>query len=66
MYTKARRVPRNDDGGDVEEVVGNISIFKHPSRPFGRLKTRRLSDIEYDAAQTYILLNCEDVEPYIK
>ena len=50
VYTKARRVPHNDDGGDVEEVVGNISIFKHPGRPFGLLKTRRLSNIEYDAA----------------
>ena len=29
VYTEAQRVPRNDDGGDVEEVVGNLSIFKH-------------------------------------
>ena len=51
---------------DVEEVVGNLSIFKYLGRPFGQLKTRRLFDIKYDAAQTYILLNCEDAEPYIK
>ena len=35
VYTKSRRVPHNDDGGDVEEVVGNLSMFKYPSRPFG-------------------------------
>ena len=51
---------------DVEEVKGSLSISKHSNQPFGRLKTRRLSDIEYEIAQTYILLNCYEVEPYIK
>ena len=31
-------MPRNDDGGDVEEVEGTLSIIKHLDRPFGRLK----------------------------
>ena len=38
VYTKSRRVPRNDDGSDVEEVEGALSIFKHVDRLFGRLK----------------------------
>ena len=67
VYTKSRRVPRNDDGGDVEEVEGNLSIFKHLDRPFGRMKKKmRLSDIKYEAAQTYILLNFDEIQPYIK
>ena len=35
MYTKYQRVPRNDDGGDVEEVEGTLSIFKYLN---GRMK----------------------------
>ena len=38
VYTKSRRVPHNDDCGDVEDVEGTLSIFKHLGRPFGRLK----------------------------
>ena len=38
MYTKYQRVPHNDDGGDIEEVEGTLSIFKHLNRPFGRMK----------------------------
>lgn len=66
VYTKSRKVPRNDDGGEVEVVEGTLSIFKHPGRPFGRSKLRKLSHIEYEAARTYILLNCEEVDPYVK
>ena len=66
LYTKSRRVPRNDDGGDVEEVKGTLSIFKHLIRAFGQMKKMRLSYIEYEAAQTYILLNCDEIQPYIK
>lgn len=65
MYTKSRREPRNDDGCDVEEVDGTLSILKHLGRPFGLLKKRRLSDIEYEAAQTCILLNYNEIQPYI-
>ena len=28
-YKKSGRVPHNDDDGDVEEVKGTLSIFKH-------------------------------------
>ena len=66
VYTKSRIVPCNDDGCDVEEAEGTISIFKHLGRAFGRMKKMRLSDIEYVVAQTYILLNCDEIQPYIK
>nr|GMC66641.1 uncharacterized protein LOC109166774 [Ipomoea batatas] len=60
----SRKVPRNDDGG-VPEDEENLSIFKYPGRLYGRCKARRLTDAEYLAAHTYILLNCEEVQPYI-
>ena len=65
-YTIIRKGPRNDDGGDSDEIEGTLLIFKHPGRPYGRSKSRRLPDNEYEAARTYVLWNCEDVDPYVK
>ncbi|XP_071695507.1 uncharacterized protein [Rutidosis leptorrhynchoides] len=58
--------PRNDDGGDVEQCDGNISIFMSPGRLSGSRKKRRLIDQEYDAARIYVLLNCVEIEEYVK
>ena len=66
MYTRMRKVPRNDDGSDGDEIKETLSIFKHPDRPYGRLKSRRFSDSEYEAEQTYVLLNYEEVDRYVK
>ena len=66
VYTRMRKVPCNDEGGDGDEIEGTLPIFKHLGRPYGRSKSRRLSDSEYEAARTYVLLNCEDVDPYVK
>ena len=35
MYTRMQKVPRNDDGGDGDEIEGTLPIFKHPGRPYG-------------------------------
>ncbi|XP_019266148.1 PREDICTED: uncharacterized protein LOC109243643 [Nicotiana attenuata] len=43
-----------------------LSIFKHAGRSFGKKKPRRLDDKEYHAARTYVLLNCDEVKPYIR
>lgn len=66
VYTSLRKVARNDDGGDLEHIPGNLSIFEHPGRPYGKEKSRMLTSTEYHAAQTYILLNCQEIEPYVK
>ncbi|GKD66276.1 hypothetical protein Tco_1308384, partial [Tanacetum coccineum] len=60
------RVPRNDDGGDEELYKGTISVFMSSGRLSGQAKKRRLSDQEYDAARTYVLLNCVEIEQYVK
>ena len=55
-------MPRNFDYGmgDGLEQEGMLSIFN-------RAKSRYYSDDqEYHAAHTYILLNCEEVKPYIE
>ena len=59
-------MPRNDNGSDGDEIEGALLIFKYPDRSYGRSKSRRLSDSEYEAARTYVLLNCEEVDPYVK
>lgn len=64
IKTKSRRVERNDDGGAISPST--ISTFKYLGRPSGSSKTRFLTDQEYDAAALYILLNTEEVEPYVE
>ncbi|KAH0695483.1 hypothetical protein KY285_022580 [Solanum tuberosum] len=65
VMTRNHNVDRNDDGGDKEDIEGNLSIFSHPGRLWGEAKKRDLSLEEIKAAQTYILLNCEEVEPFV-
>ncbi|KAM3269054.1 hypothetical protein P3S67_031018 [Capsicum chacoense] len=46
-------------------LKGNLSIFSHPGRLWGETKKNNLILEEIKAAQTYILLNCEEVEPFV-
>ncbi|CAH9124015.1 unnamed protein product [Cuscuta epithymum] len=66
IQTRARKVPRNDDGGDIEKVEGSLNIFSHPGRAYGKVKRRMLTLQEKSAAQSYILLNCEEAGEYIR
>ena len=68
-YTRHQKMSRNYDYGmgDGLEQEGMLSIFNNTGRSYGRAKSRYyLDDHEYHAAHTYILLNCEEVKPYIK
>ena len=68
VNTRHRKVPQNDVGyrDEIEEHEGMLSIFKHVGRSFGKEQFRYLTPEEYHAARTYILLNCEEVKPYIE
>ena len=55
-------MPRNDDGEVVVSIEGNLSIFTYLGRSYGR----PIEGEELRAAQTYILLNCDEVTPYIE
>jgi len=68
IHTRHRKVAQNDDGinFDVQEYPGMLSIFKPSGKHLAPEKTRRLDNNEYHAARTYVLLNCEEVQPYIK
>ena len=68
MNTKHRNVPWNDDGRVLveDESDDKLSIFKHPRRAFGRTNKRCMTDEEYKEGWSYVLLNCEEVAPYIE
>ncbi|XP_045809328.1 uncharacterized protein LOC123903770 [Trifolium pratense] len=65
LQTRHTKVPRNDDGGQcmIDEC---LSIFKYPCRPIGKGKKRFLTDGEYQIAETYVLVNCKEVEPFLQ
>ena len=62
-------MPRNYEGGGdyipLDDPL-NLSIFKYSGRPLGSFRTRHMTQQEYKAAHSYILLNCEEVEPYVR
>ena len=60
------RVRRNDDGGVNENATTTLSIFNLPGRPSGACSSRFMEPIELDVAHLYVLLNCDEVEPYKK
>ena len=66
IHTKHRKVPRNDSSRSGETFEGTFSIFSHPGRAHGCVKTRYLDDREYTAANNYVLFNCPEVAPYIE
>lgn len=66
VQTKRNKVGRNDDGGEDETMLPTLSIFNTPGRQFGKCKNRPLLDKEMKAAHLHILLNCDEVQPYIE
>lgn len=66
IYTRPRKVSRNDDEEDPPTTHGTFNVFCEPGRPFGQSKDRYLVDKEYEAIHRYILLNCDETTPYQK
>ena len=66
VMTRRQWVARNDDGGILEDDDGSLSIFTHPVRLSGEPKRRDFSLKEVHAAQSYIFLNCPEVEPFVR
>ncbi|XP_054813974.1 uncharacterized protein LOC129314536 [Prosopis cineraria] len=66
IETKLSKVGRNDNGGEVTAPDGCLSIFTHPGRASGKMRKRHLSDEEFNAATIYVLLNCVEIEPFLK
>ncbi|GLT37119.1 hypothetical protein SLA2020_114540 [Shorea laevis] len=65
IETRLNRQPRNIVG--VNDDMDNcLSVFKHHGQPLGgEMRMRALSPKELKAAELYVLLNCEEVNPWM-
>ena len=66
IQTKQNRVDRNDDGDEVDAPNGCLSIFTHPGCAIGKEKKCYLIDEELKAATIYVLLNCDEIQPFVE
>lgn len=69
VQTRHTSIARNEEGETMTTNLGNesvLSICNIHCRKFGKIQTRYLSPEEYKVAMNYILLNCDEVQPYIE
>lgn len=66
VKTVHRNIPRNDEGVEDKSDKDLLSIFKKQGRPSGAVVKAWMKDDEYNAARSYILQNCIEVEPFIR
>ena len=62
MHTRCRR---NKDGNDHINYFPTLSVFEPQGTAIGRERSRYLIDVEYVAAHLHVLLNYDEVKPYI-
>ncbi|KAL0430524.1 UNVERIFIED_CONTAM: hypothetical protein Sradi_0678400 [Sesamum radiatum] len=64
VKSRLNQIPRNDDGGTVDSCDSLFST--HPGRSLGfRIAVRYLNDDEMKAAHKYVLLNYENIDPFL-
>ena len=67
IETRRTRIPCNVDAGDgCSSSSSPISIFNYPGRACGKSIQFYLDERDMKAAHLYILLNCEEVQPYLE
>ncbi|XP_057418581.1 uncharacterized protein LOC130712785 [Lotus japonicus] len=66
VQSARNRVGRNDAGSHDDVDPQNLSIFSHPGRTAGTSRSRYLTDMESAVAHLHILLNCDEVKPFIE
>ncbi|XP_054785879.1 uncharacterized protein LOC129292331 [Prosopis cineraria] len=66
VQTKLNKIDRNDDHSEVDCPDGCLSIFRHPGRTAGKGKTQFLTNDEFNVASIYVLLNCEEIQPFLR
>jgi len=59
------RYKRNEDEGDQDGIQSTLSVFRPQGHPSGQVTPQWLTDEEYNATHLHVLLNCEEVQPYI-
>ena len=66
VQSMRNRVGQNDDWCQYDVIPHTLSIFNLPSRSVGNCKSRYLNDKELAAAHLHVLLNSDEVQPYIE
>ena len=56
---------RNEDDDEHINHFPTLSVFEPQGTTIGRERSRYLTDAEYVAAHLHVLLNCDEVKPYI-
>ena len=59
------RYRRNEDDDEHINHFSTLSVFEPQGTTIGRERSRYLTDAEYVAAHLHVLLNCDEVKPYI-
>ncbi|RDY10869.1 hypothetical protein CR513_04542, partial [Mucuna pruriens] len=66
IETRRTRMPRNVDLGEGSSSTLLISNFNYSGRATSKSITYFLDQVDLEAAQLYVLLNCQKVQPYSK
>ncbi|XP_022632017.1 uncharacterized protein LOC111240728 isoform X2 [Vigna radiata var. radiata] len=57
---------RNEVNTEIESLLTTLSVFHQPGRPSGRESTHWLRDEELRSAHVHVLINCDEVQPYLE
>ena len=61
-----RNKPNRNDEGDIDPLFPPISIFNQNGRGSKKRRKRGFTDMEMQSAVTHILLNCPEIQSYVK
>ncbi|KAK6786293.1 hypothetical protein RDI58_014818 [Solanum bulbocastanum] len=62
----SRNKPNRNDEGDIDHLFPPISIFNQYDRGSKTCGKRGFTNMKMQSAMTHILLNCPEIQPYIK
>ncbi|KAG5632498.1 hypothetical protein H5410_004215 [Solanum commersonii] len=61
-----RNRPNRNDEGDIDPLFPPISIFNQNGRGSKKRRKRGFTDMEMQSVVTHILLNCPEIQSYVK
>ncbi|KAL3502132.1 hypothetical protein ACH5RR_036581 [Cinchona calisaya] len=65
LQCKSTRIGRNENDGFDATMPPTLSVFNQPGRQTEKCKRRFLTDQEMATTALYVLLNCDEVKPFL-
>ena len=59
-------IGHNEGMQQFEPHMPTLSVFNRKGTPFGNRGKRYFTEAEYRVARLHILLNCDEVQPYLE